>query len=178
MLIATKEGVLFQMANSRKTATKENIEDALFSLMKNKKLNEITIYELCDKAGVNRTSFYRNYNTKEDVVNEYLTKITDNFVKNNNISLKLDNINEFIIILFKHLESHKDIAYNLYKSDCLYLIENQFKRIFDNKNIYTNKYKIRFYCYGIYSIFHEWLLNNFKESPEELATILKDLLNK
>ena len=48
--------------------TKESIQVALISLMANKKLENITITEIVKKAGVSRTSFYRNYKDKEDVL--------------------------------------------------------------------------------------------------------------
>ena len=38
----------------------EHITDALFDLIKHKHINDISIGELCDKAGVGRASFYRN----------------------------------------------------------------------------------------------------------------------
>ena len=44
-------------ANQR---VKKSITDALFSLMQEKKLSDIRITELIERAGVARASFYRN----------------------------------------------------------------------------------------------------------------------
>ena len=41
------------------------LEDSLFLLMEEKTFEEIKIGEICDKAGVGRTSFYRHYIDKE-----------------------------------------------------------------------------------------------------------------
>ena len=39
----------------------ESLTEALIQLMRKKPLAEIKISELCDKAGVSRVSFYRNF---------------------------------------------------------------------------------------------------------------------
>lgn len=46
----------------RRTAyTRMVIRDALYDLLKTKHLDEITVKELCEKADINRATFYRNY---------------------------------------------------------------------------------------------------------------------
>ena len=39
----------------------KHINEALLGLLKEKSLNEISISEICETAGVGRMSFYRNY---------------------------------------------------------------------------------------------------------------------
>lgn len=50
--------------------TRECLQTALISLMGQKSFDKITISELVRRSGVSRTAFYRNYNTKEDVLRE------------------------------------------------------------------------------------------------------------
>ena len=49
----------------------EYIINALFNLMKKKNFENISITEITNKAGVSRNSFYRNFNSKEDIVKGY-----------------------------------------------------------------------------------------------------------
>ena len=49
----------------------EHINEALLGLLKEKSLNEISISEICETAGVGRMSFYRNYESKEDVIKNW-----------------------------------------------------------------------------------------------------------
>ena len=44
------------------------ITDAVFELMKQKQLDDITVTEIIQKAQVARISFYRNYESKEAVL--------------------------------------------------------------------------------------------------------------
>lgn len=55
--------------------TKECLQTALIELMATKPFNKITITELVLQSGVSRTAFYRNYKTKEDVLNELSNEI-------------------------------------------------------------------------------------------------------
>lgn len=157
---------------------KDSITDALLTLLKNKTLDKISITEITNKAGVGRVSFYRNFDNKEDIIDKYLEKVTDEFIQNSGIDFKNNDTKTYITILFKHLEQYKDFTINLYKSNCLYLVEKQFKRIFEMRNYDYNEYKRQFYIGGIYNIYHYWLVNGFKETPEELANNLVDLLQK
>ena len=59
------------MNNEQKnTYVKRQITDALLSLLKEKPLSDISVSELTDKAGIGRVSFYRNYQSKEDILRE------------------------------------------------------------------------------------------------------------
>lgn len=55
----------------------ESITEALLQLMQRKPLSEITISELCRRAGVGRVSFYRNYVSLDDVLIRLLNKCTN-----------------------------------------------------------------------------------------------------
>ena len=50
----------------------EYITEALLELLTEKNLNEISISELTDKANVSRVSFYRNFNSKNEIIEKYL----------------------------------------------------------------------------------------------------------
>lgn len=63
----------------RRTAySKKMIREALYELMKDRPLNKITIKELCEKADVNRSTFYAHYldiyDLHEKIIKEYFTK--------------------------------------------------------------------------------------------------------
>ena len=51
----------------------EYITDALLLLMKHKNFNDITIGEITKKAGVNRSTYYRHFSTKESIIKFYFS---------------------------------------------------------------------------------------------------------
>ena len=50
----------------------ENITKALLKLLQEKPIEEISISELCKQAGIGRASFYRNFDSKEDILRTYI----------------------------------------------------------------------------------------------------------
>ncbi|EQC77245.1 Transcriptional regulator, TetR family,putative [Streptococcus sp. HSISM1] len=48
--------------------TRESIEISLLQLLEKKDLKKITISELVQRAGVSRAAFYRNYDSKEEIL--------------------------------------------------------------------------------------------------------------
>ena len=60
---------------------RECIVTALIHLSKQKPFSSITISELTEKAGVSRMTYYRNYNSKEEVFQSYIDEIFDLYKK-------------------------------------------------------------------------------------------------
>ena len=54
---------------------KTSITSALFELLKEKSISEISITEIINKAHVARASFYRNYSSKESVITTLIQDI-------------------------------------------------------------------------------------------------------
>ncbi len=54
---------------------KESCQGALLALMEQKNYSEINITEICRKAGISRTGFYRNYASKDDIITEIISKM-------------------------------------------------------------------------------------------------------
>ena len=52
----------------------EHITEALIKLLQEKPIGDITISELCNLAGIGRASFYRNFESKEDILRDYINR--------------------------------------------------------------------------------------------------------
>ncbi len=167
------------MKIKREALVGEYITDALLLLMKRKDYKDISITELCEKAGVTRMSFYRNFESKEDILKRWVAEITDEFLAASKISYKRDGDREYFIKLFTHMEQYKDICMALRKADLLHIVKEQFDKVF--LTVYKNEYhdyKSYFLSGGIYNVFLLWLVNGCRESPSELADNLADICAK
>jgi AcrR family transcriptional regulator len=56
------------------------LDEALLALLEEKDLEYITVKEICNRAGVNRSTFYLHYETISDLVNETLEMINRRFL--------------------------------------------------------------------------------------------------
>ena len=66
---------LTQFNHEARQVARESMEIALMKLLENKPLRDITISELVTKAGVSRNAFYRNYGSKEAILEQLLTTV-------------------------------------------------------------------------------------------------------
>ncbi len=64
-----------EFQNEQREFSRECLLNALLALMEKQEFNKITITELCKKAGVTRLTFYRHFESKEDVLQDYFYKI-------------------------------------------------------------------------------------------------------
>ena len=94
------------MSNEGRNAyVTEHITAAMLSLLEEKPLSEISISELCDRAGVGRVSFYRNFQEKDDILKEHIRQLFREWTG----TLKEDPpLDELIRRMFSHFEAHRD----------------------------------------------------------------------
>jgi len=113
---------------------KDSITQALLKLLKTKNLDNITITEITNKAGVGRVSFYRNFDSKEDILKKYTDYLTDQFVSIQSFKYEPSRFKEYIIMLFQHLDKNKEYCTLLYHNNLLYLIKDTFNKYFLKNN--------------------------------------------
>lgn len=56
------------------------MNEALISLLEKKDLEFITVKEICETAGVNRSTFYLHYETISDLMNETVEMVDKRFL--------------------------------------------------------------------------------------------------
>lgn len=162
----------------RSDLSKKYIADALIILMKKKNYSSITIQDIVDKAGLSRMTYYRNFNSKDDIIKFYLESITNEFLSNTNLSYDPNKFNDYIMILFNHLLSNKELGFILKEANLIYYVKDLFDRFFYNKsNSVKEQYNYYFISGGLYNIYYYWLVSGCKESPEELAEMFTNFFN-
>jgi AcrR family transcriptional regulator len=65
---------------SRYQSTAILFDEALINLLEHKDIDYITIKEICDKAGVNRSTFYLHYENISDLINECMEYVNQKFL--------------------------------------------------------------------------------------------------
>ncbi|EOR28221.1 transcriptional regulator [Clostridium sartagoforme AAU1] len=77
--------------NRRAMLTKKILENKLIELLKEKRIEQISISKLCENAGINRSTFYKHYMNQYDLLNNIEKKVLDKmidyldmFIENNN----------------------------------------------------------------------------------------------
>ena len=149
-------------------SVKEAIALALIQIMKNKLFSDITILEIVNKAGVSRSSFYRNFDDKEDVISYY-------------IDYSPHHLETFLIEKFTLIKENKAFFLALKKNKILHLLyqqanKNTIKNIYSYNLNENNRYQSAFFSSASIGVIIEWIQNDLVESEEDMAHIYIDLL--
>ncbi len=165
-------------------SVKEAIETALIKLLKKKDINRITVTELTDVAGVGRSSFYRNFESLEDVAVSCVNRMYGEYFKNNPVNpntYKKANFSFFLKERYKFVKKHKDVFLALYENGMLYNVlvkmDPDVKTQYLVANINENRYFSAMIMGFSAGVIEEWVAGGMEESEEELAEITKACLS-
>lgn len=158
------------------------IAEALVHLMTTKNFREITITEICTIAEVDRRTFYRNFSSKEDIIDYYANILKDDFI----LQLKqLDDITIFnyIQLYFEFWMSCVPLLNSLRQGGMFEIvlrkIDSVFPEIYETFHEPSTKNKIYGMTYtngGLWNALNRWLETGSKETPFEMATILSEII--
>ena len=151
----------------------EHITDTVLNLLKDKPLNEISISEIVDNAAVGRTSFYRNFDTKEEVVKRHTRELIDKWEQNYK-ALGKDSNAEMYGSLFQHLKENAEFYLLLKQRNLMHLFLEVFLEktgpLTDDLNMWA--YTKAFITYGTCGWVEEWIKRGMQESAQEMADLL------
>ena len=151
------------------------IADALFSLMKRKSFQQITVTEICEEAAVGRKTFYRNFELREDVIDFWLDLRCEECRQ---VLLPVppeQQLHGYCVFLKKHM----DALIVLYENGLHPMVENKFSffmpytmPLWSNDPV-EQEYRSQYIIAGIDAIIRVWVARGFQESVEEVVEIVK-----
>lgn len=157
--------------------SKQYISEALLRLLCVKDYCKITIQDIVDEAQVSRMAFYRNYDSKAQIIKEYLDWITDEFMKTTKIDYSVTEQQEYFELLISHLVDYKEIGMILVKAGLFDFLRDEFNRVYVSKA--KSEQEMYSYCFlagGVCNVYYYWLKNGCRASKQELADILRGVL--
>lgn len=171
-------------------------DEALIYLLEKKDIEYITVKEICNKAGVNRSTFYLHYESMNDLVEETMNYINEKFRDyfNENSKEFIDKIKHSSLEDLKLVEKKYLTPYLTFIKDNKKIFRASFNNpkgmsAFDKYNHLKNhilipilerfniaekerNYLISFYINGIMAIIKEWLNTDCKDSISDIEDVV------
>ncbi len=164
---------------------REALAIALLQLMKKKELSEISISEIVKVAGVGRSSFYRNFNSKEQLLCSYIVDLYHEYFREKNVPLQMTDagqVESFLIPRFNFIKEHRDIFKALYKNGMLYYffgsIENELILLLCGQTGDTSSYYRAMFSGSCAGIIRHWIERDFAESVEDMVKLFANPPNR
>ena len=152
---------------------RESLAEALIYYMKIKPFGEITVTEIITKAGVARATYYRNFESKEELAREYISSLANEFARNHVAYGAIDSY-ETIAHLLNYIDEHKDILTMYAKAGLADLIVDSLTDVSMykiDKELYKTLDEDTFTIFigGLYAFVRKWMLDGAKTPPESVA---------
>lgn len=178
------------------TAVKMN--NALLDLLNAKDFEAVTVKELCEKAGVNRSTFYSHYENLGELLEESIMNLFSQFnnafaPKNRLLISRLRDcpIDELFLVTPEYLipylgwvSEHQKLLGTIFRNAKLFKLDSIYTRVFNDiiSPIFDRfgipeqdrHYKAVYYINGIFALVGEWLKNGCRDSFERMAALIQD----
>lgn len=171
--------------------TKNLIYNTLIELMKDKTFEEIKVSDICNKALINRSTFYSHYEDKYDLLVDFINSLKDEFVtelnkNNSNLDTKEYYI-ELIKIFLNHIEERKEMYTSIMINNRNSIMMDILLDVVNNdllKKMSSDEFKssipsdiiAKFYLGGVINIGVEWLKDNKKYSKDDIIKYISELI--
>lgn len=161
--------------NKRRKESQEKIEKAFVELLQSREIKDISVSDLIKITGLNRSTFYANYIDIFDLADKVREALERDF---SNLFADYDYFNERsgALKMFRHIKENQ-LFYKTYFKLCYddkHLVSVYDPNRAEQEHISANiKYHIEFFRNGLNAIIKLWLAGGCKETPEEMAEVLK-----
>lgn len=177
------------MVKEKKQSVKDEIKKAFLQMLSQKDYIDITISDLVNKAQVARMSFYRNFNSMNDVIDS----IVDDRIREFNIDIvplikenDEQKWRELIFeILYRSIQIKKANRIDFEKKHANYKVimdRLHEKMLMSEYEIQSKTHVDKYIAIGKMSLLHgiidEWEFSGMKETPEEMVNIILPIIMK
>lgn len=158
--------------------TKLLLKNALIDIMKTKSIHLISIKEICEEADVNRSTFYRHYNTQYDLYDEIIDDISQDIG-----AIYKDDYTtvDFLTKVLEYIESRRDTFLVILSDNGKLSLGEAFviftERFIDHNN--TSElvtYVFEFVAAGLTSTIWSWLKKDNRRPASDVARMLHNLM--
>lgn len=184
-------------SESKYLNTARLMDEAFILLLDKKDYEFITVKEICEKAGVNRSTFYLHYETINDLLEESLEFLTREFIEKMSVvsgnvveTLKTRPLEELYFVTPEFLSPYLDFIKerrkllsavirrkDLYRLDKTYdkLFGYVFNPILDRFSVPDDErpYMMAFYLNGLTAIITEWIKSDCEKPKEEIIALMQ-----
>ena len=175
-------------SESKYFATAARMDEAFLTLLEKKDFAYITVKEICEAAGVNRSTFYLHYETMADLLSESVSHMNEQFLtymkKDSQTFVTklrdcpLDELYlitpEYLTPYLGYIEQHKRLFRTATENAAVLGMDKSYDRMF--RHVFTpildrygipqqdRRYIMAFYIQGLMAIISEWLRNDCADS--------------
>lgn len=175
------------------------MDEAFLSLLGKKDFAYITVKEICERAGVNRSTFYLHYETVNDLLNESIQYMYDQFLsymKDNSVEEELVTrlqdrptsdlyfiTPKYLTPYLSYIEQHKRLFRTAMENAAVLQLEDAYSKMFRHVFVpileryqvpdQDRHYIMAFYIRGLMAIVTEWLKGDCSDPIDHVIGVIQ-----
>jgi len=167
--------------NQRVRLTRQLLSDSLITLLGEKPIGKITIKEICDHAGINRSTFYLyyadSYALLEEIEGDLIAHAQEHLLKIDSDAGSL----QYLSALLGYIRQHADVMRTLLCRQASQSFQNAFlAKVFEHLQHSlvlsceqpVTGYVYRYLVMGCLSMIKQWIESGFDLPADELASLI------
>ncbi|MBR2672897.1 MAG: TetR/AcrR family transcriptional regulator C-terminal domain-containing protein [Oscillospiraceae bacterium] len=166
---------------------KRALADSLKQLLEKYSMDDITVNDIVDRAGISRTTFYRHFKDKYELINwvfgQYMEELEKKHSGNPDYDFRelvsemldffMENRNFFVKIMYYTGQNN---FYNYFFQSTLDYMEKCLRHYLDSEKLSDSDIcMLHYHTGGILRIAYEWIEYDFHMSKEEIMDVLFDI---
>ena len=188
---------MLNRSESKYFATAARMDEAFLALLERKDFAYITVKEICEAAGVNRSTFYLHYETVADLLAESVSYMNDQFL----VYMKKDTESfmgkikdcpleelylvtpEYLTPYLGYIKEHKRLFKTAMGNAAVLGMEKSYDRMFQHVFVpildrygvaeKDRPYIMAFYIHGMMAVIMEWLKNDCGDPVEHVISVIQ-----
>ena len=179
---------MYSTTNPSAVRSRNEITKALLKLMGKYPYNEITVTMIVMETDLVRKTFYRNFDSKDDVLDSIINKAIIEYA-----NALVESDDDPLTIIFSFCEKNKKLLKLLHKNNMLYLLLLKLNETLPKTSETTDKernpfvklmnglepdYLIAFNIGAIWNVIFKWVDRGMTDSPEKIKATIGDYLKR
>lgn len=189
-------------SESKYFATAVRMDEAFLELIEKKDFAYITVKEICEKAGVNRSTFYLHYETVGDLLAESAQHIIDEFITYmphdtveflNRLQVRpLEELYlitpEYLAPYLTYIKEHRRVFKATVEQASALRMTDAYQKL--SRHVFIpilnrfgvppedQKYVLQFHISGLMAIINDWLKDDCRDSIEHIISVMQRCIHR
>lgn len=181
------------MATDRRVKyTKMVLRESLIELLKEKPISRLTIKELCQRADINRATFYSHYADQYDLLKqieaEFIADI-NSYLDHFNIETVSTNMVQILSKILEYIAENSELCHVLLGNNGIIDFQTYIMKIVSERVVIewrkkkrvdetTAEYIYTYVATGSIGIIRKWLQDDNPKPSQQMAEFISHLVNK
>ena len=164
-------------SNPRVRRTKNYLKEALIELLKTTPFENITIKAICQKAAVNRSTFYAYYSCPRDLIEEIEHDILSKLPDYDPEAHKpfIESITQFMQYIKDNETTFRILLASSADTSFGEQIISAVMDKYDEFSNFTDEMRFIFFVNGVLGVVREWITSDFRLSVDKISRLIVDM---